>query len=215
MFMAGSFGLSQRRASGLVGLSRNTLRARTRGDKDEALRERMKKLAELRRRFGCRRLHVLLRREALVVNHKRTERVYQEERLSLRIRRRRKRAAETRVVQPVAQRPNELWAMDFLSDALASGRRFRVLPIMDTFNRECLWMEVDTSIGGKRVAGVLSRISALKGLPQTISVDNGPEFISNAMDAWAHVRGIKLQFNRPGKPVDNAFMSSVVRKCTN
>ena len=206
--MVGSFGLSQRRASGLVGMSRNSLRSRTRVDKDETLRKRMKELAERRRRFGCRRLHVLLRREGLVVNRKRTERVYREERLSLRIRRRKKLAAETRVVPPAAERANELWAMDFLSDALADGRRFRVLPIIDTFSRECLWMEVDTSIGGKRVAAVLSRISALKGLPHTISVDNGPEFISNAMDAWAHVRGIKLQFNRPGKPVDNAFMES-------
>lgn len=206
--MVGSFGLSQRRASGLVGLSRNSLRVRVRLDKDEALRKRMKELAERRRRFGCRRLHVLLKREQLVINRKRTERVYREERLSLRIRRRKKLAAETRVVQPAPERPNELWAMDFLSDALADGRRFRVLPIIDTFNRECLWIEVDTSIGGKRVAGVLSRISALKGLPQSISVDNGPEFISNAMDAWAYVRGIKMQFNRPGKPVDNAFMES-------
>ena len=206
--MIGSFGLSQRRATGLVGIGRNTLRSRPRVDRDERLRARMKELADRRRRFGCRRLHVLLRREALVINHKRTERVYKEEHPSLRIRRRKKRAAETRVVQPAAQRPNELWAMDFLSDALADGRRFRVLPILDTFNRECLRMEVDTSIGGKRVAAVLSRISALKGLPQTITVDNGPEFISNAMDAWAHVRGIKLQFSRPGKPVDNAFMES-------
>lgn len=206
--MIGSFGLSQRRASGLVGIGRNTLRSHPRVDRDESLRARMKELADRRRRFGCRRLHILLRREALVINHKRTERVYQEEHLSLHIRRRKKRAAETRVVQPAAQRSNELWAMDFLSDALVDGRRFRVLPIIDTFNRECLWMEVDTSIGGKRVAAVLSRISALKGLPQTITVDNGPEFISNAMDAWAHVRGIKLQFSRPGKPVDNAFMES-------
>lgn len=184
------------------------MRRPPRVDRDERLRTRMKELAERRRRFGCRRLHVLLKREELVINHKRTERVYGEERLSLRIRRRKKRAAETRVVQPAAERPNEMWAMDFLSDALADGRRFRVLPIIDTCTRECHWMEVDTSIGGKRVAGVLSRISGLKGLPQGISVDNGPEFISNALDAWAHVRGIKLQFSRPGKPVDNAFMES-------
>jgi putative transposase len=206
--MIGSFGLTQRRAGGLVGVGRNTFRRRPRADRDGKLRERLKEIAEQRRRFGCRRLHILLKREGLVVNHKRTERIYREERLALRIRRRKKMAAEARVTLPVPERPGQLWAMDFLADALADGRRFRVLPIIDTFSRECLWVEVDTSIGGKRVAAVLSRISALKGLPENIVVDNGPEFISNALDAWAHVRGIKLQFIRPGKPVDNAFMES-------
>lgn len=109
---------------------------------------------------------------------------------------------------PKAERPNQLWAMDFLQDALHNGRRFRALPIIDTFTRECFWIEVDTSIGGKRVTQVLTRISSIHGLPEQIVVDNGPEFISNALDAWAYERGIKLQFIRPGKPVDNCYMES-------
>ena len=107
-----------------------------------------------------------------------------------------------------AQRPNELWAMDFMLDALHNGRRFRVLPIVDTYTKECLRIEVDTSIRGERVAETLSQIAAFRGLPENITVDNGPEFISNAMDAWAYERGVKLHFIRPGKPVDNAYIES-------
>ena len=168
----------------------------------------MRELAEQRRRFGCRRLHRLLKRENLVINKKRTERIYREEKLQLRVRRRKKRAAQARLELPKAERPNQRWAMDFLQDALRDGRRFRALPIIDTFTKECFWIEVDTSIGGKRVAQVLSWISAVHGLPEQIVVDNGPEFISNALDAWAYERGVKLQFIRPGKPVDNAYMES-------
>jgi putative transposase len=202
------FGLSQRRASGLVGLGRNTLNYEQQPDRDEALRKRMKELAELRKRFGCRRLHTLLKREGLVINKKRTERIYREEKLTIRVRRRKKGAAQGRVELPKAERPNQLWAMDFLHDALHTGRKFRLLPIIDTYTKECFWIEADTSIGGQRVTQVLTRISAIHGLPEQIVVDNGPEFISNAVDAWAYARGIKLQFIRPGKPVDNCYMES-------
>ncbi len=168
----------------------------------------MKELAEQRKRFGCRRLHTLLKREGLVINKKRTERIYREEKLTIRVRRRKKGAAKTRVELPKAGRPNQLWAMDFLHDALHTGRKFRLLPIIDTYTKECFWIEADTSIGGQRVAQVLTRISAVHGLPEQIVVDNGPEFISTALDAWAYARGIKLQFIRPGKPVDNCYMES-------
>jgi putative transposase len=208
MYMVNCFGLSERRASGLAGLSRNTLRYEAKPDSDEGLRGRMKELAEKRRRFGYRRLHVLLKREGLVQNHKRTERIYRQEKLSLRIRKRKKLASQGRVELPKAERPNQLWAMDFLQDALYNGRRIRLLPIIDTYTKECFRIEVDTSIGGQRVAAVLSQIAAFRGLPENIVVDNGPEFISNALDAWAYERGIKLQFIRPGKPVDNAYMES-------
>jgi len=208
VFIAEGFGLSQRRATGLTGLSRNTLRYERRPDNEESLRKRIKELAEKRRRFGCRRLHVLLKREGLVVNHKKTERIYREEKLSLRIRRRKKLASQCRVELPKAERPNQLWSMDFMQDALYNGRRFRLLTMIDTYTKECLKIEVDTSIGGQRVAMVLSRITAIRGLPENIVVDNGPEFVSNALDAWAYARGIKLQFIRPGKPVDNAYMES-------
>jgi putative transposase len=202
------FGLSQRRASGLVGLGLNTLSYEERPDRDAALRKRIRELAEQRKRFGCRRLHTLLKREGLVVNKKRTERIYREEKLTIRVRRRKKGAAQGRIDLPKAERPNQLWAMDFLHDALHTGRKFRLLPIIDTYTKECFWIEADTSIGGQRVTQVLTRISAVHGLPEQIVVDNGPEFISNAVDAWAYARGIKLQFIRPGKPVDNCYMES-------
>lgn len=204
----GSFGLSQRLASSLIGLSRNSLRHEPKQDKDDDLRKRMKELAEQRRRFGCKRLHVLLKREGLVKNHKRTERLYREEKLALRIRRRKKLASQGRIEIAKAERANKLWAMDFLHDVLYNGRKLRFLPIIDTYTKECFRIEVDTSIGGKRVCTVLSQIAAVRGLPNRIVVDNGPEFISNALDAWAYERGVKLHFIRPGKPVDNAYMES-------
>jgi len=175
---------------------------------DEDIRKRMKELAELRKRFGCRRLHLFLKREGLVVNHKRTERIYREERLSLRIRKRKKRASQVRVELPKATRPNELWSMDFMQDAMHSGRKFRLLTMLDTYTKESLRIEIDTSIGGKRVAAVLTEVGSIRGLPESIVVDNGPEFISNALDEWAYTQKVKLHFTRPGKPVDNAYMES-------
>jgi putative transposase len=165
-------------------------------------------LADTRRRFGCRRLHVLLKREHLVVNHKRTERIYKEEQLSLRVRKRKKTASHGRVAIQEAEDVNELWAMDFLQDSLFDGRKTRVLAVIDMFTRECLRLEVDTSIKGQRVVTALSQIASMRGLPEHIIVDNGPEFISNVLDAWAYERGVKLHFIRPGKPVDNAYMES-------
>lgn len=143
-----------------------------------------------------------------MVNHKRTERLYKEEKLSLKIRKRKKVASQGRVELSQAKRPNEQWAMDFVSDALSNGRRLRLLPIIDTYTRECLRIEVDTSIEGKRVTAVLNQIVSTRGLPENIVVDNGPEFISNALDEWAYIRGIKLHFIHPGKPVENAYIES-------
>jgi putative transposase len=168
----------------------------------------MKEIAEQRKRFGCRRPHVMLKREGLVINHKGTERIYREENLSLRVRRRKKLASQGRVELPKAERANQQWAMDFMQDALHNGRRIRLLTVMDIYTKECLRIEVDTSIGGRRVAKVLSRIAVFRGLPDNIVVDNGPEFVSNALDAWAYEQGIKLSFIRPGKPVENAFIES-------
>ena len=148
-----------------------------------------------------------------MINHKRTERIYREERLALRIRRRKKLASQGRIEISKAERPNELWAMDFMQDALHNGRRIRLLTIVDTYTKECLRIEVDTSIRGTRVAEILSQITCFRGLPENIIVDNGPEFISNAMDAWAYERGVKLHFIRPGKPVDNANIESFNGRC--
>lgn len=201
-------GLSVRRACRLVGLRRTTAQYRPRRPADAAVRARLRALAEQRGRFGYRRLHVLLRREGWRVNHKRVERLYREERLSLRLRRRRKHAAVLRVPLPRPQRPNQHWAMDFMADALNSGRRLRILTLVDTYSRECPAIEVDTSLPGPRVVQVLERLVAARGRPEAIRVDNGPECIGNALDAWAYQQGITLDPIRPGKPRENAYIES-------
>lgn len=176
---------------------------------DEAsIRKRLKELAEKRRRSGCEKLHAILRREGIVINHKRTERIYREEGLSLRIRRRKKVAAMQRTELPKPSKINERWSMDFVSDSLWSGRRIKLLTIIDNYSRRCHRIEVDTSIGGERVTRVLNEIAQRDGLPESITIDNGPEFIGNALDAWAYERGVTLNFIRPGKPIENAFIES-------
>jgi putative transposase len=177
---------------------------------DDRLRERMRELAHQRRRFGCPRIHFLLRREGLVVNHKRTERIYREEGLSLRKRKRKKTAARARVTLPSPERPNERWSMDFVADSLVTGRRFRALVIVDDYSRECPVIEVDTSLGGARVVDVLERLRETRGLPEVITIDNGPEFTGKKLDEWAYRRGVILNFIRPGKPVENAFAESFI-----
>ena len=178
--------------------------------RDEKLRERMRELAHQRRRFGCPRIHLLLQREGLVVNHKRTERIYREEGLSLRKRKRKNTAAMTRVILSVPERPNERWSMDFVTYSLVTGRRFRALVIIDDYSRECPAIEVDTSLGGCRVVQVLERTAESRGLPEVITLDNGPEFAGKALDEWAYSTGVKLNFIRPGKPIENAYAESFI-----
>ena len=202
------FGLSLRRACGLVGLWRSTWQYQPHRADDRVLRGRLRELAEQRRRFGAPRLHVLLRREGWMVNHKRTERLYREEGLALRRKHHRKRAAGVRVTLPPPNRPNERWSMDFLHDRLGNGRRFRVLTMIDDYSREAPAMTVDTSLPGARVVEVLERLAETRGLPQVITIDNGPEFAGSALDAWAYRRGIQLHFIEPGKPVQNAYVES-------
>jgi len=149
-----------------------------------------------------------LKREGFMVNHKRTERIYKSEGLSLRIRRRKKFAAVVRNPLPEAIKPNERWAMDFISDSLWSGRKFRTLSVVDTYSRECLNVEADTSLPGHRVVKVLDRLADTKGLPESIRVDNGPEFISKVLDEWAYRNGVTLDFIRPGKPTENPYAES-------
>jgi len=175
---------------------------------DKILRERLRELAAQRKRFGSPRLHIMLKREGLVINHKRTERIYHEEGLALRKKRRRKGAAGSRVILPTPKQTNERWSMDFVTDSIVTGRHFRALAIVDDYSRECPVIEVDTSIGGKRVVTVLERLAETRGLPQVITMDNGPEFASRALDEWAYRRGVKLNFIRPGKPIENAYAES-------
>lgn len=201
-------GLSERRSFRVLGVSRALLRYVPRPDRNALLRVRLKELAEARRRFGSPRLHVLLRREGWAVNHKRVERLYRQEGLSLKRKRRKKAASHLRVVLPAARRINERWSMDFVTDSLVNGRRFRSLTIVDDHSRESVAIEADFSLTDERVARVLDRLAAIRGLPEVITVDNGPEFAGRALDAWAYARNIKLHFIRPGKPVENAYIES-------
>jgi len=192
----------------LVDLSRTVYAYQSRREDDTPLRQRLRDLATQRKRFGSPRLHIMLKREGLVINHKRTERLYHEEGLALRKKRRRKGAAGARIILPAPDRPNQTWSMDFITDSLVTGRRFRALAIVDDYSRECTAIEVDTSLGGRRVVGVLERLEELRGLPEVITVDNGPEFAGKALDEWAYRKGVKLSFIRPGKPIENAFAES-------
>jgi putative transposase len=207
-YAAEKFGLSQRRACRLVAVSRSTVQYQKQPDKNVWLRKRLKELAATRRRFGAPRLHTLIRREGKVVNHKRLERVYREEGLSLRKRKKRRQTAAPRVVLPAPEKPNKRWSMDFVSDCLAHGRKFRCLTIVDECSRESPAIEVDTSLPGRRVTRVLDRLKEIRGLPEAITVDNGPEFAGSALDQWAHSNGVQIVFIRPGKPVENAFIES-------
>ena len=205
--MRESLGLSLRKACLLVNLSTYVYRYRSKPDNDDVLRHRLQELAEERKRFGSPRLHLLLKREGLVVNHKRTERLYREEGLALR-KKRRKGVAGARVVLPSAQRTNERWSMDFVTDSIVTGRCFRALTIVDDFLRECSAIEVDTSPGGRRVVGVLDRLAETRGLPEIITIDNGPEFAGRALDECAYRKGIELNFIRPGKPIEDTYAES-------
>ena len=189
-------------------MQRSSYYYRKRADPQTELRVRLKDLAGARVRYGYRRLHILLLREGWQINHKRVYRLYKSEGLSLRLKTKKKRTSEPRVPQPVATSPNECWSMDFVADRLADGRAFRMLTLVDSFSRVSPAIEVDLSLTGKRVVEVLEQLKLFCGLPKTIKVDNGSEFISKVMDEWAHRNQVKLEFSRPGKPTDNAFIES-------
>jgi putative transposase len=203
------YGVSERRACRLVGIGRSTVRYRSRPHHDEeSVRRRLRELAAVRPRFGYRRLHVLLRREGVIVNHKRVERLYRQEGLAVRRRTRKRVARDGRGRAALPERPNQQWGIDFVSDALAWGRRIRLFTVVDVFTREVLAIEVDTSLPGGRVVRVLERLAAERGAPDEIVLDNGPELAGKAVDQWAYERGVWLRFIEPGKPVQNAFVES-------
>jgi putative transposase len=206
-FRAG-FQISERRACRLTGVARSSYRDRSQAADQTALRLRLRDLAATRVRYGYRRLHVLLRREGWRVNHKRIYRLYREEGLGIRVKRRKKLASVPRVLPPRPTRPLERWSLDFLSDSLVDGRRFRVLTIVDNVSRVSPAIAVGTSLTGERVVTLLEGLRSTAGMPQRLAVDNGPEFISKALDAWAYQNGVHLEFSRSGKPTDNAFAES-------
>ena len=199
-------GMSERRACKTTGFCRMTVRYETTRPDDRVLRERLTELARERRRFGYRRLHVLLRREGLVVNHKKLFRLYREERLGVRRRGGRKRALGTRAPMLVSLRPNDRWSLDFVSDQLTDGRRFRILTVVDDCTRENIALIADTSLSGLRVATELDRLVATRGKPRMIVSDNGTEFTSNAILSWADRSRVEWHYIAPGKPTQNAFI---------
>jgi putative transposase len=201
-------GLGVTRACGLVGISRSLYNYRSRRSDSGKLRERIGELAGEKRRYGYRRIHVLLRREGWQVNRKRTYRLYREAGLAVRRRKRKRIGLFERKALPKPTTVNRSWSMDFVADGLIDGRKLRCLTIVDDYSRECLALEVDTSINGRRVAAVLDRLDDLRGLPLSITVDHGPEFEGQVLDAWAYERGVRLNFIRPGKPVENAYIES-------
>lgn len=189
--------MSERHACRLMKLARSTHRYRSRkAGRDAELRQRLKELAAERMRFGYRRLTAMLVREGVEVNHKRVYRLYREEGLGMRIRHRRRIRWNGAVTSPAAVRPNQRWSIDFVSDAVSTGKVIRMLTMVDDYTRECPAIEVDTALGGLRVRRVLDRVAAERGLPEAIVLDNGPEFRGRALAAWSEERGVRLEFIR-------------------
>jgi putative transposase len=200
-------GISERHACALIGCALSSQRYRSRREPQAGLRARLHELALERVRWGYRRLHLLLRREGQQVNVKRVYRLYREEGLAVR-RRKRKRVAVARAPQPAPTRLNERWAMDFMSDVLVGGRRYRILNVLESLSREALASEVDTSLPAARVIQSLEEVALERGYPGRIVVDNGSEFRSTALDAWAYAHDVQLEFIQPGKPIQNAAIES-------
>jgi putative transposase len=212
--------VSKRRACGVLEFQRSTCYYRSVADEQAALRIRLRDLAQARVSYGYRRLHILLQREGWEVNHKHVYRLYRMEGLGMRPKKPRRHVmACKRMERPVATEPNEGWSMDFMTDELFNGHRIRLLTIVDNFTRESLAIEVDKHIGGQRVVEVLMQLGKERGLPKTIRVDNGPEFISKRLDQWAYLNGVELDFSRRGKPTDNglieAFNGRLRQECLN
>lgn len=207
----GDQGVSERRACRVIGLPRSTKRYEPKeAPLNQQIKGKLIELAAKKPRYGCPRLHQLLLREGFTINHKRTERLYREEGLSLRkINKKKRYKSELRVLLAQPSNPDEIWAMDFVSDQLASGERFRSLTIIDIYTRLSPAIEVDRSLSGGRVVSTLDRLKLTHGLPKVIVVDNGPEFICIALDKWASDNNVKLHFIEPGKPTQNGFIESL------
>jgi putative transposase len=203
-----TFEVSQRRACDTIGCDRSSMRYRRVRPDDGVARARLRELAAIRRRFGYRRLHILLRREGVRMNHKKLRRLYGEERLQVRRRGGRKRALGTRAPIALPQGPNQRWSLDFVSDTLTDSRRFRMLTVVDDFTRECVTLVADTSLSGVRVGRELDAVIARRGRPRTIVSDNGTEFTSMAILRWSQEANITWHYIAPGRPTQNAFVES-------
>ena len=207
--MAQQHAMSERHACRLIGIGRSSKRYRIlRPERDRELREQLRSLALARLRFGYRRLAVLLVLAGWRVNHKRVYRLYRAEGLIIRRRRRKRLERGTVIAVSQPQRMNERWSTDFVSDCIAGGRTIRALTIVDDYTRECLGIEVDTSLGGMRVRRALEAVIETRGKPEVIVTDNGPEFRGRVLAGWSEERKVRLQFIEPGKPAQNAFIES-------
>lgn len=201
-------GISQRRACDILRIDRSSVRYKSVRPNDAELREAMKKVASERRRFGYRRIHVMLERQGIIMNQKKLRRLYREEKLQVRKRGSRKRALGTRRPMLLPSKANERWSLDFVSDAFTDGRRFRVLAIVDDYSRECLALVADTSLSGLRVTRELSKLIIQRGKPNTIVSDNGTELTSMAVLKWCQETNIEWHYIQPGKPMQNGFVES-------
>lgn len=208
-YLGGVYRVSQRRACEVARIPVSTFRYQSTQEPRTALRLRIREIAQARIRYGYRKIRVLLKREGWQVGKKLVYRLYCEEGLALRYKPRRRRcAAANRRERTKATAPNQAWSVDFVADQLADGRKFRALTIVDVFTRESLAIEVGQSLKGTDVVRVLSRIGSQRALTKTLYCDNGTEFTSQAVDLWAYRAGVKIDFSRPGKPTDNAFIES-------
>jgi len=206
-FLQSAYRLSQRRACQLAQLSRKAAAYQPLSRRDDALKKRLKELGESYPRYGYLMLHALLKAEGLVINRKRTYRVYTE--LGLQVRtKRRKKLVRPRIPMLLPRRLNERWSLDFVHDQLADGRRFRVLNVVDDFSRRCVGQLVDTSISGVRLVRYLEELALTRPMPKSLVLDNGPELTSKALFFWSQKTGVKLCFIQPGKPTQNAFVES-------
>ena len=201
-------GVSQRRACAILSIDRSSVRYQSISSDDTDLREAMKTVAAERRRFGYRRIHVMLERQGIRMNQKKLRRLYREEKLQVRKRGGRKRALGTRKPMLLPSRANERWSLDFVSDGFTDGRRFRVLAIVDDFSRECLALVADTSLSGLRVTRELTDLIQQRGKPRTIVSDNGTELTSMAVLKWCQETNIDWHYIQPGKPMQNGFVES-------
>jgi putative transposase len=202
--------VSQRRACDVLEVDRSSVRYRSRRPDDDELRSQIRAIATERRRFGYRRIHLMLKRQNVHVNHKKLRRLYAEEKLQVKRRGGRKRALGTRRPMVVPERPNERWSLDFVADAFTDSRRFRILAIVDDFTRECLALVPDTSLSGVRVARELDAVVARRGRPKTVVSDNGTELTSMAILKWSQDQGVDWHYIAPGKPTQNAFAESFI-----
>ena len=203
------FGVSERRASKIMAISKSSLTYVPKARDCSAIRMRIREITSSRIHYGCERVFVVLRREGWRDNHKRVHRLYKAEGLSLlHCRPRRSRSARRRQPRMEAFAANDLWGMDFVSDALFDGRRFRALTIVDHYTHECLDILVDQSLRGEHVADAMTRLAAARGRPAAIKVDNGSEFAGKVMDRWTYENGVELNFSRRGTPTDNALVEN-------